>query len=72
MRLAPINFTDRLTAYVPSDIGSAVRHAADRDGLTIADFIRDAVTAKLRGEGVRVMLLPPLCRRRDAREAAAR
>jgi plasmid stability protein len=72
MRLSPINFTDRLTAYVPDDMGAAVRHAADRDGLSIADYVRDAVTAKLRGEGVRVMLLPPLCRRRDAREAIAR
>lgn len=70
MRLSPLNFTDRLTACVPDEMGAAVRHAAERDGLSIADFVRDAVTAKLRSEGTRVALLPPLCRRRDTREAA--
>lgn len=41
---------DKTTVYLPSDLKSAVRRAAQRRGISEAEVIRDSIRSKLGGE----------------------
>jgi hypothetical protein len=58
-----IDFTERLTIAAPADFRDAVRAAARRQGLTIADYTRSALSARMKGDGVSFPSLPCLSAR---------
>ena len=57
-----VSFPSRLTAAVPTELAEAVRRAAEARGLTVADFTRGAVMARLMLDGVPFRPLPNLMR----------
>jgi hypothetical protein len=57
-----LTLLDRLTAAVTSDIAEAVRQTAAARGLTVADYVRGSVQARLMLDGARFARLPDLQR----------
>ncbi|WP_132254376.1 hypothetical protein [Methylobacterium segetis] len=57
-----ISLDHRLTAAVTNDIADAVRAAAELRGLTVADYVRGSVQARLMLDGARFARLPNLQR----------
>ncbi|MCJ2077892.1 hypothetical protein MKK68_19970 [Methylobacterium sp. E-016] len=57
-----ITFPDRLTAAVPTELAEAVRLTAAARGLTVADYVRGSVQARLMLDGARFRPLPNLQR----------
>ena len=57
-----ITLLDRLNVAVTSDIAEAVRQTAAARGLTVADYIRGSVQARLTLDGARFNRLPNLQR----------
>ncbi|AWN49481.1 hypothetical protein [Methylobacterium terrae] len=57
-----IAFLSRLSAAVPADMAEAVRRSADARGITVADYLRGSVQARLLLDGAPVRLLPNLQR----------
>jgi hypothetical protein len=57
-----IYFIERLTVPVTGDFQAAVRAAAERSGLTISDYTRLALGARMARDGVRFRPLPVLHR----------
>ena len=45
-------FSDRLRVAMPEEFGMAVRTAAERHGVTIADYARLALSERLERDGV--------------------
>ena len=66
-----ITLLDRLTVAVTSDIAEAVRQTAAARGLTVADYVRGSVQARLMLDGARFARLPNL-QRLAARSARGR
>lgn len=58
----PIAFATRISAAVPADLADAARTAAEARGLTVADYVRGAVQARLMLDGARFVRLPNLQR----------
>lgn len=56
-------FDERLTVAVPADFRDAVRMAADRRGLTLADYAREALAERMDRDGVSRPDIPTLSRR---------
>jgi hypothetical protein len=57
-----ITLLDRLTVAVTSDLAEAVRQSAATRGLTVADYVRGSVQARLMLDGARFQRLPDLHR----------
>jgi hypothetical protein len=53
-------FDERLTVAVPSDYRDAVRAAADRACLSMADYVRKALAERMTRDGVQHPVLPIL------------
>jgi len=58
-----ITFGDRLTIAIPKCLHDAVREAARRDQLTVADYARRALALRLAESGISFPQLPNLGRR---------
>jgi hypothetical protein len=56
----PPRYVDRLTVSAPRDFGLAVREAAAKQGLSVADFIRMAAGERTVAAGVACPRLPVL------------
>jgi uncharacterized protein (DUF1778 family) len=56
----PDRYSDRLIAAVPAPFGRAIRAAAARAGLTVADFVRVAVAERATEGGIECPRLPIL------------
>ena len=58
----PVYLPDRLSVAVTTEIAEAVRTAAAGRGLTIADYVRGSVQARLMLDGARFPRVPDLHR----------